>query len=69
MNAYDYDKQEWVDGDEARRVRAEQIRDELALLKGARGAEYLRFSSGRTGQVSLPVAIGMLEKELACLGE
>lgn len=43
MPAYDYDNQTWVEGDRAINVRRQQLTEELALLSGPRGADYLRW--------------------------
>jgi len=44
MNAYDYDRQEWVDGEKGATLRRKQLQDELELLQGVRGADYARFT-------------------------
>lgn len=41
--AFDYNRQAWVDGHAADSLRQEQVAQELALLRGPRGAEYARF--------------------------
>jgi hypothetical protein len=52
--AFDYEKQSWVtDQGEARALRLRQINDELALLNGARGEEFARFTrSTRTEAIA-----------------
>lgn len=47
MNAFDYEKQEWVDGDDAAPLRQAQLSEELAILNSPRAAEYLRFTGSR----------------------
>lgn len=44
MTTYDYDAQEWNTGQKAERLRADQLREELELIEGARGQEYLTFT-------------------------
>jgi len=47
--SYNYSTQCWVTGSEANRTRANQLRTELATLKGPKGTEFLRFTgSGAT---------------------
>ena len=41
--AYNYTTQQWVEGEEARLERRNQLLEEIELLKSPRGAEYLRF--------------------------
>jgi hypothetical protein len=43
MNAYDYDEQRWLQGESARQLRLRQLREELELLSGPRGADYAAF--------------------------
>ncbi len=43
MHAYNYDKQEWIDGPAAEKLLAQQIETELALLTGPQGKEYADF--------------------------
>ena len=43
MNAYDYEKQQWIDGDAATDLLRQQLTETLELLTGPRGAEYARF--------------------------
>lgn len=48
MNAaYDYNRQCWVTGPEADSLSREQLLAELDLLRGARAAEYLRFTGSK----------------------
>jgi hypothetical protein len=47
--AFDYDRQIWVSGANAVLVRRKQLGDELTLLTGPRGAEYLAFAA-KTGE-------------------
>lgn len=63
--AYCYETQRWIEGDEAKRVAAEQLREELALLSGERGPEFLRFTGSRLSQVQ---AVSMCRERLAALG-
>ena len=62
--AFDYDRQAWVDGKAAVSLRSKQIRDELAILRSAKGAEYLRFLGA---ELCLEQAVAQLEMELAGL--
>jgi len=41
MNAYDYDRQEWVEGEAARPLLRQQAQDHLAIVKGLNGQDYL----------------------------
>jgi hypothetical protein len=58
--AYDYDKQCWVTGAEAVRVRLGQVRCELEILRGPSGAEYAQFAGGDRAEM-----LGRFEAELA----
>ena len=62
MIAFDYDRQIWVDGPEAVRLRTKQVKAELDLLTGAKGVEYARFTRVNRGE-----AILALSAELARL--
>ena len=62
MLAYNYDTQEWLDGDEGRDALEAQLAEELTLLQGPRGNEYARF----LGYVNNTPAIARV---LARLGE
>ena len=53
MTTYDYNTQEWKTGQRAERLRAEQLREELELIEGPRGQEYLAF----TGSTESPGAV------------
>ena len=44
MATYNYNTQEWETGQEADRVRLEQLREELAIIEGPKGADYLAFT-------------------------
>lgn len=46
MIAYDYDRQKWVEGDEARALRRRQLIEERELIAGPEGENYLR-ATGR----------------------
>lgn len=41
MTAFDYDRQEWVDGEAARNVALRQLRKDRELVAGPRGPKYL----------------------------
>lgn len=43
MNAYNYDTQKWVDGDDALAVRIDQIKADIACMTGPRAKEFSRF--------------------------
>ena len=64
MICFDYHKQEWVEGAEGDKVRVAQLTEELALLKGPKGAEYHAFT--RT-ELSRAGAIAAVEDEIAQL--
>lgn len=49
MIAFDYGRQRWADGREARETRIMQLREELVLLCSDRGAEYARFCGFERG--------------------
>jgi hypothetical protein len=49
MNAYDYEKQKWVEGREGAAVRQAQLEEELELLTGPRALEYLEFTRKTKG--------------------
>ncbi len=42
-NAYDYDRQRWVDGSEGAALLRQQARQDLELLRSAKGAEYAHW--------------------------
>ena len=65
MKAFDYDRQEWIDGEAAIALRISQVELDLGTLRGPRGAEFLEFS-GANG-VDLETAIARCEMELAGL--
>jgi hypothetical protein len=44
VNAYDYDKQQWVEGSEAVAVRIKQVEEQLAALNGPRAKEFVKFA-------------------------
>jgi hypothetical protein len=60
--AYDYTAQRWVRGEQARALRAAQLREEIAVLESARGSEYLAFLGMA---VTLPDAIRQARAALA----
>ena len=43
MTAYDYQTQEWVKGPRGTKLRLEQLRDELSILRGPNGEEYVKI--------------------------
>lgn len=47
--AFDYDKQQWVRGDDALQLLRKQCRETLDLLQGAKGEEYARFMGRNHG--------------------
>lgn len=67
MNAYDYERQQWVSGADAVMVRKAQLEDELKILRSESGGRYLRFISSRHSGVTLYKAIALAESELAML--
>ena len=61
MSAFDYERQEWVEGQRAISLRQQQLRKELEVLKSDRGDEYCRM-------IGIPVRterIELIERELA----
>ena len=42
--AFDYEKQEWLAGDDALNLEIKQIKEELEILQGPKGAEYAQFT-------------------------
>jgi hypothetical protein len=61
--AFDYDSQQWVDGEAARPVMIEHAQREIDLLRGKRGVEYARFTKIR----NIPEAIANLEAQIVRL--
>lgn len=54
MSAYDYDRQEWVEGDEARDVALRQLREDRELVAGPRGPKYLALQgNGKSLRLAL----------------
>ena len=43
MTAYDYQTQEWVSGARGTKLRLEQLREELSIVRGPKGEEYVKF--------------------------
>lgn len=41
--AYDYELQQWTDGEAARQLTEQQILDELSVLNSYSGDDYCRF--------------------------
>lgn len=64
MNAYDYDKQEWVEGRASRALLRQQLLEERELLAGPRGGEYLRQTGRPENQQQ---ALAMLDAKLESL--
>ncbi len=60
LTAYDYQAQQWVHGDRARRVRRAQVEEEIALLSGPKADDYARM----IGLPSVPEALARLRQEL-----
>jgi hypothetical protein len=46
MNAYDYRRQQWIEGEPARELLISQLRDEIELLSSADGERYARMVNG-----------------------
>ena len=44
LNAYDYQKQKWVTGEEARALLIAQLRAELEILRGPNAAAYVAMT-------------------------
>lgn len=51
MNAYNYDEQRWITGEEAVALRRAQITKELELLTGPRGAAYATFLQSKRAEL------------------
>ena len=47
MTAYDYQTQEWVKGPRGTKLRLEQLREELAILRSDKGEEYVKMMGCR----------------------
>lgn len=45
FEAYDYDSQSWVFGNEAKMILRGRILEELTLLRGEKGLEFFNFIS------------------------
>lgn len=58
--AFDYDRQQWVEGEEARPIMIGHAQREIDLLRSKRGVEYARFAKIR----NIPEAIANLEAEI-----
>jgi hypothetical protein len=43
MNAYDYTRQQWVEGEEARQLLLSQAREDIELLTSDDGDEYAKL--------------------------
>lgn len=41
LTAFDYDKQEWVEGEAAKPILIAQLKESLEILYSGRGAEYI----------------------------
>lgn len=61
--AFDYDKQEWIEGASAIPVLLAQRRQELELLSGPDGERFARF----TAVADRPAAMRWLRAEIARL--
>ena len=48
MNAYDYKKQRWVEGPDAASLRVKQLTQDLQLLTGPKGQDFLNFTGSKT---------------------
>lgn len=44
MNAYNYEKQCWVSGSEAKKTTLQQLEKELAIVESERGPAFLAFT-------------------------
>lgn len=64
--AYDYDRQKWTTGEEARTVRRQQLVTELEILRSDRARAYLGIIRNGNSMI-LPEAIEACEAELATL--
>lgn len=70
MTAYNYDTQNWVEGEAGTKLRLAQLQETLALATGPRGEEYAKFSgvASRAGLVAnLERGIAECQTELARL--
>lgn len=63
--AFDYDRQEWVEGEAAKPLLIAQIRETLEILWSGRGAQYL-VNTYKRGErvVTVAEAIAISEKRL-----
>lgn len=65
LNAYDYHKQEWVEGEAAKTLLLSQIDQELALLRSPDGLQYWEFIKPRGVTESYRQYIKRLEDDRA----
>lgn len=61
--AFDYDRQQWLEGEPARPVLIRQAEKELATLQGPKAKEYARFAN----ITNIPKRIATLQAQLARL--
>ena len=64
MDAYDYDNQVWVAGDDGRRLRIKQLQDERGIIMD-HGQKYL---DSINCPMTLVEAMGRINDQLAELG-
>lgn len=65
MKAFDYDRQEWIDGEAAIALRIQQLECELDILRGPKGQEYFQYCG--ECMIDFETAIARCEMELAGL--
>ena len=61
MNAFNYNTQKWESGAQAAATRIKQLREEIAILKSPRAAEYLRFIGSGLGKPETFIALAEAE--------
>jgi hypothetical protein len=62
--AYDYDNQCWVEGNDAKILKRQQYSQELELLEGPSGEDYIKFISNGKPTISRQELINNLKNKL-----
>jgi hypothetical protein len=62
--AYDYDAQQWVEGDEARLELIRQHRQELTILESPDGLAYVKFATKRPADTVNAAMVDALAAQL-----
>jgi len=64
LEAYDYKKQCWVEGQEARELLARQVEAEIKLLTGPQGKTYFKFIQPKSYKLTFKEYLSMLRGRL-----